>query len=143
MNAFLKQASEKRDEMTRDLHVRYPRLLRPGFPRWTSQYGPGWFRLVDEFFSRVDRLLSGDQAARFLLEEIGQKFGAMRIRYRELGAAPDAPEPPYIEIHLIKLDVDARSKSTCFYCGSDGEPRRGGVMRVSCDACEAKLQPQL
>lgn len=155
MNSFLQDAWNKRDEMTRELYVRYPRLLRPGSVRQYLAYGPGWFRLVDDFFAGVNDRLSDDLAARFCIDQIKEKFGGMKVHYAVLPRSPagagqaaakpevgDALDFPTAEIDALKLDVEKRSGSTCFFCGASGTKRQTFWMRVSCDACEAELRPE-
>jgi hypothetical protein len=154
VNTFLQNARNRRDEMTRDLYVRYPRLLRPGSVRQPLAYGPGWFRLVDEFFAGVNDLLSDDLATRFCVDQIKEKFGGMKIHYAVLprpaaGTENDAAKRavdesldfPTAEINALKWDVEKRSESTCFFCGAPGTKRQAFWMRVSCDACEARVEP--
>lgn len=115
-------------------------------------FGPGWFRLVDEFFAGVNNRLSDDLAARFYIDQIKEKLGGMRIYYSVLplsdNGGPQAQATgklldfPFEEIDALKSDVQMRSWATCFFCGAPGTKRQTFWMHVSCDVCEAKLEPR-
>lgn len=125
------------------LENQFTRLLKRGLPSLES--GPGWDPLLMDLLEGIDKELSDPLANCFCVQQIKEKFGALRFYWHFARPASGerevaAPEDDMLAV-AERLDalVDlatARSKRTCMACGGPGPLRAGGWVRVSCAACE-------
>lgn len=140
----------------------YPRLFNSRPPRVLSHVEPGWYALVDELCTGIDHLLNEEQARKFKVDRIKEKFGTLRF-YFSADRAQDThldilgPEGPVSFVKKTKTRMDfpmdqirtlienayAKSATTCKSCGSFGLLRHDGWMRVLCNGCETNYQKAL
>ena len=142
-------------EMVADLRVLYPRLLRQ-IPPLGLELGPGWYRIIDEWFREADRLLSDEQASLFHLDQVKEKLGGLRIHFylgrddgmpgaagrHEPPDCAEAPDLPSERLRELTRATQERPWPTCFLCGKPGAVRETAWRRVSCGECALRLESQ-
>ena len=130
-----------------DLIQRHPRLFRGEFPAIASWVPEGWAPLVEELFRKLEAMLDDEQAARFEIRQIKEKFGSLRV-YAQLHPGPGATElsegDAPLHQHVIRL-VHEAEKCTLHVCDSCGAPSEirsfAGWMTTRCDRCLAQRSP--
>lgn len=92
----------------------------------------GWHQLIDDAFEAVEKVLSTSSGEYFRIVQVKEKFGALRIYFREAGTPPEA----IAQLSEIMRDAEARSQRICEVCGA---PARFGLKRgtysVRCEGC--------
>jgi hypothetical protein len=123
------------------------------FAQWGPECGEGWHPIIIEALQRIHALLSDEEAARFHINQIKQKWGELRI-YWTLVRAEDEAEPQkltriretVVGINLSQDWQDARraaiqaivatarvkANSTCEQCGAPGVLHPVGHVQVLC-----------
>jgi hypothetical protein len=102
-------------------------------PRIEIEQGrEGWRELIDDAFEAVEEVLSQHSGGNFWIVQVKEKFGALRIYFREEGMPPEVSA----RLQEIMINVEARSRAICEICGA---PARLGLKRstysVRCKAC--------
>ena len=94
----------------------------------------GWNAIVETLFTGIDALLNDDQAKRFRVEQVEEKFGILRLylSFDRIDADGVNPNPDALR-SLVDAAV-AASEVTCSVCGALGEMRNLGWANVRCDA---------
>ena len=131
----MNDANISKDPGLQKLIERFPRLFRGAQPAVWSHVPEGWAEIVETLFGGIDRLLSDEQAKRFRVEQIKEKFGTLRlyVSFDRVDAEGVNPNPTALRL-LVDAAV-AASEVTCYACGSPGVMRRlGGWATVRCDA---------
>lgn len=93
--------------------------------------GDGWFALIDELATTIDRILESDKqlANSFIVIQVKEKFGTLRFY--------TSPTPDVI--HYLCEFAEAMSSHICESCGMPGKPNDRGWIRTLCQTCkEAK-----
>lgn len=92
----------------------------------------GWCKLIDDAFEAVEEVLSQRSGEYFRIVQIKEKFGELRIYFRQKGQHQDACD----RLSEIMSNAGARSRHICEICGA---PARLGLKRstvsVRCEAC--------
>lgn len=136
------------------LMLKHPRLFRSMPPAIVSSILPGWTVLVEDLFNEIDALLDNEQASRFEVGQIKEKFGTLRVHaaVRSPGQVDDDEEEhpelsdadASVNRAIFKLieDAERRSASACSQCGCASNLRAvNDYMMTVCDACAAKRSP--
>lgn len=109
----------------KELKLKYPRLVRPGF---LFECHEGWVSIVDRYFEVVDREIPEDGV--YDLRQVKEKWGTLRIYDSSYGETLSSVRA-VTDAHRL---VEARSLHTCEYCGNRGRYRdRFGYKTVTCD----------
>ncbi|MGJ0391157.1 MAG: hypothetical protein ACR650_00100 [Methylocystis sp.] len=92
----------------------------------------GWRQLIDDAFEAVEEVLSQHSGVYFRIVQIKEKFGGLRIYFREEGR----PQEASARLGEIMTDAEARSRDICEICGA---PACLGLKRstysVRCETC--------
>jgi hypothetical protein len=150
------------DPHLQQLIQRYPRLFHSKPPGVESSIEPGWYALMDELCAGIDQLLTDEQAKKFKVLQIKEKFGALRFyfsagRMRDVHVDIVGSEGPSsfatktkpkssFPMEQVRSLVDAackKSSVTCKNCGFPGLLRSDGWLRVLCFPCEVRYQQAL
>ncbi len=124
-----------KDPGLRALIERFPRLFRGAQPAVRSHVSVGWTAIVETLFGGIDAMLSDEEAERFRVEQVKEKFGTLRVyvSFDPIDAAGVNPQPAAMR-SLVDAAV-AASEVTCYVCGAPGEMRKlGAWLTVRCDA---------
>ena len=135
---------------------KYPRLFQ-GEPSLLGLGLPlGWFAIMDEALAQIDALLDDEQASKFSVDQVKEKFGVLRVHLglqpvligREENGWPiyedDQPSDELVSVMQAarKFTNAASQKSayTCAACSAPGRlrsPATGDAvwMLTLCDAC--------
>lgn len=124
---------------------RHPRLFHGQAPDVHSWVPTGWLALIDQIFESIGALLDDEQAARFKVFQIKEKFGTLRVYWalRDSSGAddPQAAADVLMRARLRQL-VDDACKQTEFLCEDCGQPSGlrcfRGWWTTRCDACRAR-----
>lgn len=123
-------------ELEEKLVVKYPSLyrdyrgdMRQTCMTWGFEHGDGWYHLVDELSSRVDRY-------NVVAIQVKEKFGGLRFYYQ----GPPGMSDKNSEIVENIVDIyENLSYHTCEICGNAGVHRdEGGWMETLCTKCYNK-----
>ena len=109
----------------RELRRRETERIKSNFPEFDFagiEVGPGWFPLVEEFFTYARSNLTAGEREAFGRVSFKEKYGQLRVE----GAYPASLEDKVEEI-------EDRSEETCEVCGMPGRPRDSGWIRTLCD----------
>ena len=131
----MNDANISSDPELQKLIERFPRLFRGAPPAVWSHVPVGWSAIVGTLFTGIDALLNDDQAKCFRVEQVKEKFGALRlyVSFDRIDADGVNPNPTALRL-LIDAAV-AASEVTCCVCGAPGEMRKlGAWATVRCDA---------
>jgi hypothetical protein len=93
--------------------------------------GNGWFGLIDELCTTIDRILADDPelAKDFIVTQVKEKYGTLRFY--------TSPTPDVI--FWLTEFAEAMSAMICESCGNPGEQNDEGWIRTLCEKCrEAK-----
>ena len=148
--AELEKAAQS-DAISR-LALHHPRLFHGRIPTVESWLSPGWAPIVEALFDAIDTRLDDDQAARFRVHQVKEKFGGLRVYVALKSVAgqddeDDEPSPPLSqadeavrkEISGLIRQAEQDAASTCEGCGKPSEIRAiDGYMTTRCDACRAQ-----
>ncbi len=129
------------------LALHHPRLFRGRVPIVESWLLPGWTHIVEALFDAIDKRLDDDQASRFEVHQVKEKFGGLRV-YVELRATAgqdddDDGEPPpplsqadeAVRRKIYEL-IGQAAQDAASICGICGKPSP----KTPCDACRAQSQ---
>lgn len=135
------------------LVLHHPRLFHGQSPVVASWLNIGWEPIVEALFDAIEKLIDDDQAARFQVRQIKEKFGGLRV-YAGLRATADQddddddePSPPLSPadeatnraISKLIQKAEREAASTCEGCGKPSEIRTiQDCMTTLCDACVAQ-----
>lgn len=123
-----------------ELLARYPRLFGAGLPepnRARPHVLDGWRELLESTVARIAAVRDTHDAGEFLITEIYEKYGSLRIDY----SANHAHHVAIDRIENILTLSEAISERTCETCGSSGRLYEGdGTLRARC-ALHAVGQP--
>ena len=103
-------------ELEKKLHERHP-TIRP--PRWGIGVGEGWFDILDELLTGLEKLNLPD----LRVVQVKEKFGTLRFYVN--GANGEA--------YKLIDRAEHRSEITCEACGKPGVMRNDGWLKVCCD----------
>lgn len=143
-----------------DLKALYPRACRnlsSTIEAWGFECRSGWWPVIQKAIAEVDAMLTDEEAARFHLEQIKEKWGELRI-YWQLREAPNEPvpegrhvmratavghnlvaswiEPRRAAIEAIVKRAHEQAAATCEVCGRSGSLRLIGYVQTLCDEHE-------
>lgn len=139
------------------LVVRFPRLFKGRHPRVWSDLPQGWVELTHRLFADLDTMLNDDEAARFEIVQIKEKFAGLRV-YWSLGEemtlvldlrsthssqriekVPDAPTALSDRIRALVAQAAEQAATTCQHCGNGGAERNGfGYYVTLCGPCRMR-----
>lgn len=128
-----------------ELIARYPRLFRGEGPVIPSGLLPGWARLVNALLTEIDGLLTDEQAQRFEVWQIKEKFGTLRFYWKLQDSESAPPDEVLLNTRIMeRVRVAERESATvCERCGAPGALGEDkGWWRVRCGACAARLVSQ-
>ena len=112
------------DELRRKHHALIPKKF--GF-----DCGPGWIKILDDLFSKLDSTLAADIELQLL--QVKEKLGGLRFYCR---IEPQPPEDIYRQIRR-QIDIaQAWSFHICESCGRGGQlMKRDGFYFTACERC--------
>lgn len=130
------------------------RNLSPALREYGLECDSGWHPIILEALQRIHELLTEEEAERFHLRQIKQKWGDLRI-YWALGRAEGEPEPQALTrtretvsglnlsshwqdprraaIQAIVDEARGKAEVICETCGKAGTLRPVGYVKVLCD----------
>jgi hypothetical protein len=90
--------------------------------------GDGWFTLLDELCTTVDRILADNDelAKEFIVVQVKEKFGTLRFY---TSPTPDA-------IHWVIDFAEGMSSKICERCGNPGKTGDRGWLTTLCESCK-------
>jgi len=90
----------------------------------------GWFTLIDELSTTIDRILEQDKSLAdcFIVTQVKEKFGTLRFY---TSPTPDS-------IHWVTEFAEAMSAYICESCGNPGEPNDSGWIKTLCNSCRSQ-----
>ncbi len=92
----------------------------------------GWRRLIDTAFSSVEQILLDYPRASFRIVQVKEKFGALRIYFREEGF----PAEVSARLHEIMQAANDQSSYVCEICGASARlGKQRGCVSVRCPSC--------
>lgn len=97
----------------------------------------GWYDLLDELSSKIEKLLSNDSnySSKFKIIQIKTKFGGLRFYF----TPSIATNRTYDSIWNIVRDFENDSVDTCEHCGIKGKTQNiDNWMYTLCDSCAVK-----
>ena len=121
-----------------ELIARYPRLFRGEGPVIPSGLLPGWARLVNALLTEIDGLLTDEQAQRFEVWQIKEKFGTLRFYWKLQDSEHAPPDEVLLNTRIMeRVRVAERESATvCERCGAPGTLGEDkGWYRVRCERC--------
>ena len=124
-------------EMSHPLFLKYPHLFLTGVPEAGFRLQPGWNRLMDDVLSQISGQLSIEQARRFQITQVKEKFGALTIQWGTNGEGPDLP---VTGIRDVLLRARQLSQQICQACGAPGVQRRLGAVYTLCEKHAADIE---
>lgn len=92
----------------------------------------GWRHLIDNAFSSAEQILLDYPWASFRIVQVKEKFGSLRIYFREEGL------PVEVSAQLLEVmqAANAQSSSVCETCGASARlGNRRGRYSVRCPSC--------
>lgn len=108
--------------------VKYVELDELAPRPWRPPVGAGWHPMLHEALTKIDTIVGGD-ASRFRIDQIKEKFGALRFYVR---VADEALGKQVLE---IKDEIERRSARMCETCGADAQIHNyGGWYGCLCPA---------
>jgi hypothetical protein len=150
------RTNEERAAHFEALRAAAPRAMRGAssiFARWGCECGPGWIPIIIEALQRIHELLTEEEAERFHIRQIKQKWGELRI-YWHLDAAEGEEEPQALTraretvvgvnlspdwqdarraaIQAIVEEARAKADVSCETCGKPGTLHPVGHVQVLC-----------
>ena len=122
-------------EYTDYLKQVYPELYDNGNKYGGFAIGDGWFNIINQLSQNIQHHLKwknkdAEVVPPVVIEQIKEKFGSLRFYYQG--------GDEYIA-GLVSM-AESMAGVTCEDCGSIGESRNGGWIRVLCDEHEAEYQ---
>lgn len=123
---------------------------------YAVDFMPGWLPLLEKLLSEIADCLSQQDAARFNITQIKEKFGSLRVYYSGQGLRVDFqsedgicsirganPNSELTQIDDLIEQAEKNSGQTCMYCGDEGTLRTDEWLVVLCDHhysldCEGK-----
>jgi len=135
----------------------FPRIFRGEPPRVMSYLSPGWASLLTVLFGRIDQMLTDEQARRFSVLQIKEKFGALRLYWGIDGAqqevrvdihqpgverisirstgGDESPDDALLRLAISRLvqEAEAWSAEICERCGNPGVTNESGWLLTLCD----------
>jgi hypothetical protein len=125
----------------------FPRLFKGAEPSIGASWPKGWDTLLRHLCADINAMLDDDEAAAFEVQQIKEKFGALRFYWTAYRADqhPAPLKPSHAGLKAGKgpailarvLAAQELSSSTCMLCGGPGRTRQNGWVHVSCDKCQA------
>lgn len=122
-----KREEAEKQRQYAEMKAEFPGLITRGF-----SCNIGWFPILREFFSTVRDIL-GDKSDLFVLLQVKEKFGGIRIYY---GFDLDrvVPKEKQDRIHAACRHAEDRAYVTCDVCGKPGVLRKRGFWFMTrCD----------
>jgi hypothetical protein len=108
------------------IHAEFPTLVTRRF-----ECRVGWYPLIRNFFAEVAEALKADPKREFVLLQVKEKFGGLRVYYRLLPFENDAVAN---RIHDAYMTGEKASMKTCDVCGKPGATRNNrGCYITRCD----------
>ena len=86
-------------------------------PGWLPPVGEGWHAIVYDLLSEIDKLVAEHIVLIFVVVQIKEKFGGLRIYYR---VDPSLSDDVRQQISEIVNRHANRASSTCEICGAPG-----------------------
>jgi hypothetical protein len=86
-------------------------------PGWLPPVGKGWHEIVHEILSEIDKLVANQIVLIFVVVQIKEKFGDLRVNYR---VDPSVSDDVRKQISEIASRHTTRASSTCEICGEQG-----------------------
>jgi len=92
--------------------------------------GDGWFTLIDELCTTIDRILEQDEtlAKDFIVTQVKEKYGTLRFY--------TSPTPDLI--HWVIDFAEGMSAKICERCGNPGKPNNQGWITTLCAKCRER-----
>ena len=108
--------------------------LRENLMPFGFECGDGWFTLIDELSTTIERFLESQQDEErtaecvrdFIVVQVKEKYGTLRFY--------TSPTPDVI--HWIIDFAEGMSAKICESCGSPGETNEQGWIRTLCQNCK-------
>ena len=131
----MNNANISKDPGLRALIERFLRLFRGARPLVWSHMPAGWTAIVETLLSGIDALLSDEEAGWFRVEQMKEKFGALRVYVSFDRIDSDGVNPNLTALMSLVDAAVAATEVTCYVCGAPGEMRNlGAWVTVRCDA---------
>ena len=144
------------DDSIKPLIDQFPRLFHDKPPEVASSVPRGWVPLVTRLLQDIDAMLDDEQAKRFHVLQVKEKFASLSVYWKLAGQTTtviDVTSPVGVERVRIKPrntselfeQVSARvrvaegdSRSICQRCGAEGTKAGGrGWLVTLCAPCRA------
>lgn len=110
----------------------YPKIFSGKYGGFAC--GDGWFNIINLLCRNIQSHLDWKpDVPQVVAQQVKEKFGSLRFYYQG--------GDEYIS-GLVSM-AEAMTEVTCEECGSPGETRSGGWIRVLCDKHEAERQAEL
>lgn len=110
-----------------DIKRKYPVIN--GGARLGDSVNPGWWHLLESYFTVCQQQAAVDPTCRVELQQIKEKFGGLRI-YSYIEGSDES----IIAIEAAENIAIEAAWKTCEACGQPGELRGGGWLRTLCEA---------
>jgi len=92
----------------------------------------GWRQLIDNAFSLAEQILSDHAGASFRIVRVKEKFGALRIYFREKGLPTEVSD----RLREVMHAANDQSSYVCEICGASARlGNRRGCYSVRCTSC--------
>lgn len=92
----------------------------------------GWRQLIDDAFEAVEEILFQHSGEYFWIVQVKEKFGGLRIYFREAGR----PQEASTRLSEIMTDAEARSRYICEICGTSARVGlKDSTYSVRCSSC--------
>lgn len=84
---------------------------------WLPPVGEGWHAIVHDLLSEIDKIVAEHTVLIFVVDQIKEKFGGLRVYCRVDQLAPDD-----VRQHISEIvnKHSTRASSTCEQCGAPG-----------------------
>jgi hypothetical protein len=132
------------DDRMNELIAAHPRIFRGEGPVIASHLPTGWYTLVDRLSSDIESLL-GDRSETFVVMQIKEKFGTLRLIYAFENADESSPDSDWEStLERLRALVDEAGERSTHLCQRCGDPARlqshEGWVATLCDR-HAPKQP--
>ncbi len=111
------------------LMSKHARMFQHGAPAVGFSLPSGWTQLMDDALKEISGLLDDAQAKGFRIDQVKEKFAALRVYWLFTGDNRPGREA----VGEVIGRAAAASRRTCQNCGAPGEERSGGWRQTLCD----------
>lgn len=127
---IVKMTNDDYQKKIEKLYTEFP-LCFPQPPICGFTIGPGWFEIVRNLCSKIEKILTENNEHEFSIDQVKEKFGGLRCYWGGY-----TPEDILEQIELLITDAEIQCSKTCETCGAPGTLRTDIWMRTICDNCE-------